>query len=144
MHLFGWQGLSFVVLLCWGVLAIFQKLAMNRISAAPALAWTAGGMALLQIFFLPNILAVHYPAASVGWALLNGVFNGLGILFLLTAMRSGGKASIVEPLSALYPVLVVLLAPFILHESISTVHAAGVLCAAISGILLSAEASEQG
>ena len=142
MQLLGWQGLSFVVLLCWGVLAIFQKLSMNRISAQSALVWTAGGLVLLQLFFFPEKF-ILYSTASLIWALLNGVFNGLGIFFLLTAMRNGGKASIVEPLSALYPVLVVLLAPFILRESISAVHGVGVLCATISGILLSAEASEQ-
>jgi bacterial/archaeal transporter family protein len=142
LQLFGWQGLSFVVLLCWGVLAVFQKLAMNRISAQSAMVWTAGGMVLLQLFFFPDKF-ILYSAASLGWALLNGVFNGLGIFFLLTAMRNGGKASIVEPLSALYPVLVVLLAPFILRESISGVHAVGVLCATISGILLSAESRQE-
>jgi len=54
-------------------------------------------------------------------------------------MRHGGKASIVESLSALYPVLVVLLAPFLLREQLSALHLLGVCCAAVAGILLSAE-----
>jgi uncharacterized membrane protein len=76
----------------------------------------------------------------LGWALLNGVFNGLGFLSLMAAMRHGGKASIVEPLTALYPVFVVLLAPLLLHESVRPLHGVGIACAVIGGMLLSAEA----
>jgi uncharacterized membrane protein len=82
---------------------------------------------------------LEYSTTSLGWALLNGVFNGLGFLSLLAAMRHGGKASIVEPLTALYPVFVVLLAPALLHESIKPLHGLGIACAVIGGMLLSAE-----
>jgi bacterial/archaeal transporter family protein len=67
------------------------------------------------------------------------VFNGLGFLSLMAAMRQGGKASIVEPLTALYPAFVVLLAPTLLHESIKPLHGLGIACAVIGGMLLSAE-----
>jgi transporter family protein len=134
-----WLALSFIVLLCWGLLGVFQKVAMNRISAPSALAWMALGLMLLQLVCFPGGFAFHYSRAGLGWALLNGVFNGLGMLFLLAAMRQGGKASVVEPLSALYPVAVALLAPILLHETVSAPHAAGILCATIGGILLSAE-----
>ena len=136
-----WLALSLLVLLCWGMLGVFQKLAMNRISAPCALAWMAIGLMLLQVVFLPAGSVFHYSRASLGWALLNGVFNGLGMLFLLAAMRQGGQASIVEPLSALYPVAVALLAPVLLGETVSMQHAAGILCATIGGILLASETS---
>jgi hypothetical protein len=49
-------------------------------------------------------------------------------------MKSGGKASIICPLAALYPLVVVLLVPFILHESTTLLQAAGVMrayCASV-------------
>jgi len=52
-------------------------------------------------------------------------------------MKSGGKASIVSPFCALYPLLVVVAAPIVLHESITPVQGTGVLCALIAVVLLS-------
>jgi len=47
----------------------------------------------------------------------------------------------VTPFTALYPIVVVFLAPFILHESISGLQAVGVVCALIAVVLLSTESS---
>ena len=135
-----WLWLSALVLVSWGTLGLFQKLAMNHISASAALVWAAAGFMLLQPLLFPGSL--HFQSIqrrALGWALLNGVFNGLGFLSLLAAMRHGGKASIVEPLTALYPVFVVLLAPALLHESLKPLHGLGIACAVIGGMLLSAE-----
>ena len=134
-----WLWLSVLVLVSWGTLGIFQKLAMNHICASAALVWAAGGFMLLQPLLFPSSSVFNYSTNSLGWALLNGVFNGLGFLCLMAAMRQGGKASIVEPLTALYPVFVVLLAPVFLHESIKPLHGLGIACAVIGGMLLSAE-----
>ena len=47
------------------------------------------------------------------WALVNGVFTGLGAWTLMAAMAAGGKASLVMPITAMYPLLVVLVAPVV-------------------------------
>ena len=134
-----WLWLSALVLVSWGTLGLFQKLAVNHISASAALVWATAGFMLLQPLLFPGSTVFEYSTKSLGWALLNGVFTGLGFLSLMAAMRHGGKASIVEPLTALYPVLVVLLAPVLLHESIKPLHGLGIACAVIGGMLLSAE-----
>jgi bacterial/archaeal transporter family protein len=134
-----WLWLSALVLLSWGTLGLFQKLAMNHISASAALIWAAAGFMLLQPLLFPSRSIFEYSTKSMAWALLNGMFNGLGFLCLMAAMRQGGKASVVEPLTALYPVFVVLLAPVLLHESIKPLHGLGIACAVIGGMLLSAE-----
>ena len=134
-----WLWLAVLVFLSWGTLGLLQKLATNHICAPAALIWAAAGFMLLQPLLLPARSVFDYAAMSLGWAMLNGVFNGLGFLCLMAAMRNGGKASIVEPLTALYPVFVVLLAPALLHESVKPVHAFGILFAVIGGMLLSAE-----
>ncbi|MBV9483191.1 MAG: DMT family transporter [Acidobacteria bacterium] len=137
MHASTW--FCILVLLSWGILGVIQKSAMNYVSAEAALVWTAAGFMLLQPLVFPTTSVTSYSTASLTWALLNGVANGLGFLSLLAAMRYGGKASVVEPLSALYPAFVLLLAPTLLHEQIRTVQGIGIGCAMLAGLLLSTD-----
>jgi len=71
------------------------------------------------------------------YGLLSGLLSTLGAWGLFAAMRYGGKASIVTPFSALYPLIVVVLSPFVLHESVTALQGLGVLCALIAVYLLS-------
>jgi drug/metabolite transporter (DMT)-like permease len=52
-------------------------------------------------------------------------------------MRLGGSASIVTVFTALYPLPVVLLAPLVLHEHITSLQSVGVACGIIAIVLLS-------
>jgi len=45
---------------------------------------------------------------------------------LLAAMKHGGKASIVVPMTAVYPMLVCLVAPLLLHEILTLVQGIGI------------------
>jgi transporter family protein len=139
MHTYLWLGFCVIVVMSWGVLGVFEKLASNLLAPESALIWVALGFMLLQpLIASPQSLTI-YSRASLMWALLNGVLTGLGFLGLLSAMRHGGKASIVEPLSALYPVLVVLLAPSLLGEKVNLLHGMGVAFAVIAVVLLTRE-----
>jgi uncharacterized membrane protein len=62
---------------------------------------------------------------------------------LLAAMKNGGKASVVVPLTALYPLVVVLAAPVVLGESITRRQGIGVICALIAVTLLNVEVSKR-
>jgi transporter family protein len=66
------------------------------------------------------------------------LLNALGAWALFAALKSGGKASIVAPLTALYPVVVIVLVPRILHESVTPLQWAGVACSLVAVVLLSA------
>ena len=136
-----WLWFSLLVLLAWGTLGIVQKLATNLISAESALVWSVIGFLVLQPILYGGPSPLHYTSASLAWALLNGVFNGLGAWTLMAAMSGGGKASLVMPITAMYPLLVVLVAPVIFHESITRLQAAGVACAMVSIVLISSDAS---
>jgi drug/metabolite transporter (DMT)-like permease len=59
----------------------------------------------------------------------------------MAAMAAGGKASLVMPITAMYPLLVVLVAPVIFHESITGLQAVGVACALISVVLISSDSA---
>ena len=131
---------AFAALVAFGLAAVFQKLATNRVSAETAFATFAAG-------FIPPtlLLLVIEPLASTPaltptlWALAGGLLNGLGVLATLGAYRRGGKASVVTPLAAIYPMITVILAVVFLDEKLVPVQIAGIALALIGGILLSRE-----
>jgi uncharacterized membrane protein len=69
--------------------------------------------------------------------ILAGILNALGSWAVLAAMKSGGKAAIVVPLTAVYPMVVVAVAPFVLRETITPLQGVGILCGLGAIFLLS-------
>jgi transporter family protein len=137
MQLPSWFWFAVIVLLAWGIVGILQKLSTNYISAESSLIWLVVGFSMLQPLLYPGRVLFDYSARSLAFALLSGVFNALGAWALFAAMKSGGKASIVAPLTALYPLVVAVVAPFLLHEPLTLTQGAGVACALVAVVLLS-------
>ncbi len=138
MHISPWLWYSMFTLIAWGVVGLLQKLVTNYISAESSLIWLVVGFLLLEPFFYPGSAVLHYSRASLTYAIVSGLLNALGAWALFAALKSGGKASIVAPFTALYPVVVIALVPSILHESVSLLQWVGVVCALIAVVLLSA------
>jgi transporter family protein len=138
MHIPPWFWFALVTLLSWGIAGLLQKLSTNHISAESSLIWLVVGFLLLEPFLYPGKSVFAYSAANLTWALLSGVLNALGAWALFAALKSGGKASIVAPVTALYPLVVIALVPFVLKESITTLQVMGVICSLIAIVLLSA------
>ena len=122
-------------LLSWGLWGYVLKLAYQ-------------GSNWLQTYFASAIasfiLAVSVFAAykgslglskSTGLALLAGLLGGAGYVFFVKALETG-KASIVIPLTALYPAITALVAVVLLGEKISVTQAAGIILAVIAAVLL--------
>ncbi len=138
MHIAPWFWFGTITLVSWGIVGLLQKLSTNYISAESSLIWLVVGFSLLEPLLYPGKAVFHYSAWNLMWALLSGVLNALGAWALFAAMKTGGKASIVSPLTALYPLVVVLVVPFVLHEAITLLQGVGVLCALTAVVLLSA------
>ena len=132
-----WFGPAVVVLVTWGIAGLLQKLSTNHLSAETALVWLVVGFFLLDPWLYPQESIFMYSSRSLVFALLSSLLNALGAWALLAAMKHGGKASIVVPFTALYPLVTVSLAPLLLHESITPQQGAGVVCALIAVVLLS-------
>ena len=142
MHIPLWLWYSMLTLVAWGIVGILQKLSTNYISAESSLIWLVVGFLVIEPFFYPGSAVLHYSKISLSYAILSGLLNALGAWALFAALKSGGKASIVAPLTALYPVVVIVLVPSILHESVTSVQWAGVACSLIAVVLLSASSDE--
>jgi len=138
LHVPPWFWYAAIVLVSWGVVGLLQKLSTNHLSAEWAMIWLVVGFCLMLPWLYPGKVIFAYSARNITWGVLSGSVNVLGAWALFAALKSGGKASVVAPLTALYPVLVVLAAPFLLHESITRLQASGVLCALAAVVLLSA------
>lgn len=137
MQLPPWFWQCAVVLITWGIVGLLQKLSTNHLSAESALVWLVVGFFLIDPFLFPRESIFAYSSRVLLWAFLSAFLNALGAWALLSAMKHGGKASIVVPLTALYPLMMVFLAPVILHESITSPQVAGVGCALVAVVLLS-------
>jgi bacterial/archaeal transporter family protein len=132
-----WFFFASLVLVCWGIVGLLQKLSTNRVSAESALIWLVVGFFLLTPVFYPGRSILQYSTNSLLAILACSALNALGALALFAAMKNGGKASIVVPLTALYPLVVVVTAPLVLHQSITLLQGCGVLCALAAVVLLS-------
>jgi transporter family protein len=132
-----WFWYVIVALVTWGIAGLLQKLATNQVSAESALIWLVGGFLLLAPWMYPGSVILRYSTRKLEYALLGGVLNALGSWALFAALKSGGKASVVIPLTALYPLVVVIAALVVLHESLSGLQAVGILCGLSAVFLLS-------
>lgn len=131
---------AFAALVAFGLAAVFQKLATNHVSAETTFAAFAVGFVppSLAIWFLEPVMG-SLAMVPVLWAIAGGLLNGLGVLATLAAYRRGGKASVVTPLAAVYPMVTVILAVLFLGERLAPVQIAGIALALLGGVLLSRE-----
>lgn len=134
----GWILYSMIVMVSWGVLGIFQKLATDRISPESVLFWMIVGFVFFEPFIYPGKQLFSYPRHGIIYGLMSGFLSNLGAFGLYAALRKGGKASVVVPLVSLYPLIVIAVAPFLLHESLTLTQTLGSGCALTAVALLSA------
>src|SRR5215472_1669508 len=117
-----WLLWSLVTILLWGTWGLVSKVASAGMDAyVNQLLYTAG-LAPLLIFVAwrvhrrePNAPR-EGRATGVFWAFFTGILGGVGNIFFFQAMVAGGKASVVAPVTALFPMVTVLLALTFLRE----------------------------
>ena len=139
-----WLAWSVVTIVLWGTWGLVSKVASAGMDAyLNQLLYTAG-LAPLLVFVA---LAVHRRSArekregraqGVFWAFLTGILGGVGNIFFFQAMVAGGKASVVAPVTALFPMITVLLALTFLHERLGRLQWMGLALAFVAIYLLSA------
>ena len=131
-----WMLYTILALTCFGVVGFLQKISTDRVSAEAALVWLIVGFMLLLPFIYTGPLMFQYPLHSIGFVVAGGLLNALGSWALLAAMKSGGKAAIVVPMTAVYPLLVCVVAPLLLNEHLTAFQGGGVTLALAAIVLL--------
>lgn len=138
-----WVFYACVATICWGVVGLLQKLGTNRISSRSLLIWLIVGFAAL----LP-MLWREGALAGLGWrvlfiGLLGGAANGLGSWALFEALERGAKASVAVPLTAVYPLVTIVLARIFLAETLTFRQWVGIALAVAGGAMLSYEIEQK-
>ncbi|HKX19695.1 MAG TPA: EamA family transporter [bacterium] len=132
-----WLMWALTAAFCWGLWAVFSKLAMRQAPAVAVLIWFVIGeivtVAALALWFRP---AAFSGTRAAGFAAASGVAGVLAMLAFLTALRDAPVA-VVVPLTALYPVVAIVLGLLVLGEKITMPQAAGAALAIAAGVLLS-------
>jgi uncharacterized membrane protein len=135
-----WLLYALIPIGLWGAAGLLQKVATNHLSGEASTLWFLGAFAPVAVAIL---LTQPWPGSiAVGtWLLVAalGLSFALGNYGLLAAFASGGKASIVTPLSGLYPVVTVPLAVAFLGESVGRRELAAIAAALLAVAALSYE-----
>ncbi len=85
----------------------------------------------------PSLKGGRERNAGIGWAFLTGILGGTGNIAFFRALVVGGKASVVVPATALFPVVTVILALSFLKERLGRAQKAGLIIALVAIYLLS-------
>lgn len=133
----GWLLNSFLALVCFGLWGFFPKIAVRYINPKSALVYeVVGGVLVVAVTWLSMSRAIEHDLRGIIPAFITGVVGYLGMFFFLHAVDSG-KVSVVASLTAVYPVVTILLAAIILKEQINYMQYVGIFMAMGGVILLS-------
>ena len=132
-----WLLWSLGAIVLWGFWGVVVKHTLSLIDWRLLLTVSLAGyilpLALVWTTLRPGSIAFSWGA--LGWAVLAGLLTQGAIIMFYRALETG-RASLVVPITAIYPALTVLLAVLILKESLRPTQVLGVGLAVVAGFLL--------
>jgi transporter family protein len=135
-----WLFYSLLTILLWGSWGAVSKIASEGVDAdTNQIFFTIGLLPLIVVMlFSPRVrAAAPKRKTGIAWAFFTGILGGTGNIAFFHALVVGGKASIVVPATALFPLVTVILAIAFLHERISNLQKIGLALALAAIYLLS-------
>lgn len=135
----GWVLLAVPILVLWGAWGFFAK------QAASSLGWKTAWLVQAGAEFCVYAIAFGVlrppltgsPGKGLLFAALAGVCGPLGSALFYIAITRAKTASVVVPLTALYPVVTIALLFLVLNERVSLTKGIGIALAIAAGLLLS-------
>lgn len=132
--------LSAAIVVTWGLWSFFGKLALNRqmpatsVFLAEVAIGAAVGCVMLAIFLGDGQMMPWRAPANI-YGLLSGIGMGVGLLLFYVALDYG-KAVVIVPLTATYPLVTVLLSYLFLGERPSPMQWCGLALVVVGSTLL--------
>lgn len=132
-----WLPCALVALLLFGFWGFFPKMATQTLPARSVLVFEVLGVLVVGLV-IAAIARFRLPFDARGFAFAfgTGLLGTVGIFFYILAM-SRGKTSVVVTLTALYPVITILLAFLFLKEPVTLKEGVGILFALTAVVLFS-------
>ena len=122
-----WLLPTFGALVLWGLWSFIPKITTRYISPKSAIVFEVLGGILMAVIVLATLkFKPDIHPKGVLLAMTTGILGFAGALCFLYA-ASKGPISLVALLSALYPVIAIVLAVLFLHESISIKQGLGIV-----------------
>lgn len=132
-----WLEFSLMALGLWGVWGFLSKVATQQLPPQAVYLLTICGHGLvIGYLWLGGGLTLPGHPWGIAAALAAGVCMAFGLLFFFKALAVGA-ATVVVPLTALYPLVTVILSWALLRETLTPRHLAGIALALLAGWLLS-------
>lgn len=130
-----WLLPACIAILLYGFWGFFPKLAVAFVPPTSALLYQVAGAMLVGLLclFLVDFRPETHPKGIL-FGVLTGIAGVLGTLFYFTAARRGNIA-VVASMTALYPIVTILLAAIFLREPITLRQLFGMLFALIAMFL---------
>jgi len=129
-------GLALLIL--WGTYGVTAKIAVRELGLQ-VLIWSQVASLLLfpsYFIFFKDLVPIKFQGSGIAWALVTGFLGVSGGVVLYLLLRIA-PANVAVPLSALYPVVTVILSFIFLQEELSPMRLVGVGLAVIAIWLLS-------
>ena len=130
-----WLLPAILTMICWGIWGFIPKITTKYINPLSASVYEGLGSAIfgLIILFVLSFRPETHPK-GVTLAFITGLLGMLGALFYLFAMLKG-KVSVIVTMTALYPIITISLAYFILKEPITLKEGIGMVFAFVAIVL---------
>lgn len=114
-----WLWWSVATILIWGLWGVLSKIALLGLAWHQVMFFGSAlglGVSLLAVLLSRSPLL---PQADILWpGLIAGALGTAGSITLYLALGSGGRASVVVPLTAAYPVVTAVLSMVLLREQL--------------------------
>ncbi len=133
-----WFWLALLSLVCWGVWGFLVKIGSGRMSAqALQILFVAGMIPPLLAAWRRTGYMIQKDPRGILYGISNGVLSTLGMLAFYVAMAHG-KASVVGPVTALFPLFTVLGAVLFLREKLNWIQGCGIFLALAAALVFAA------
>jgi transporter family protein len=124
-----WFLPAFVALICWGIWGFIPKMTIQYINPMSALVFEAIGVIIAGLIVLSLLgFRPEVHPKGIALAIFTGILGMTGALGFLFAVKTG-KVSIVAMVTAMAPIVTILLAYFLLGERITFKEGLGIVFA---------------
>ena len=133
-----WFWYSVLCILCWGTWALLAKLGSEEIPPdASQFLYAFGALPLALVLLARRRMKLEKDAAGIAYSVTNGVLSGIGSWAVFAAYRTQGNAAIITTVTAMYPLITVILAVTVLRERLTRLHVLGLGFAVVAFIIFS-------
>jgi uncharacterized membrane protein len=136
-----WLRYSLLAILAYGVWGAVSSLESQNVSALTLQIVSTIGLfpVAIVLAFSKNLGRGVNRTRGILIAVLTGLLGGTGNLTLYQTLRVGGKASVVFPLTGMYPLVTIIVARLLLKERLNRIQAVGIVLALTAVCLFSAQ-----